>query len=182
MLADIISVLSMAYGKENGRDTLKYRMLGERGPIEYWGHEYVKHLAMEIGQEYRETMGDASGMDSGLSKMLDDIVRFFLDHNAEPDAVDLLITTEQLPRIVSVLKETDDIDRVCLYIISCVPFEAYPDDVVLLKTVHNIYRLRSKFPEALNISIRLNSPEMIKDDFDSCSDQYEIDYCLFYYN
>lgn len=171
MLADIISVLSMAYGKENGRETLKYRMLGENSAIEYWGHEYVKHLAMEIGQEYREVINEASGISEELSKIINDIVRFFLDHNAEPDAVDLLIGTEQLPRIITALKDNDDIDRVCLYILSCVPFEAYPDDEVLLKTVHNIYRSRSKFPEALSVSIRMNSPEMIKDDFDSCSDE-----------
>lgn len=171
MLADIVSVLSMAYGKANGRETLKYRMLGEKGVIEYWGHEYVKHLAMEIGQEYREVINEASGISEELSKIINDIVRFFLDHNAEPDAVDLLIGTEQLPRIVTALKDNDDIDRVCLYILSCVPFEAYPDDEVLLKTVHNIYRSRSKFPEALSVSIRMNSPEMIKDDFDSCSDE-----------
>ena len=171
MLADIISVLSMAYGKENGRETLKYRLLGERGSIEYWGHEYVKHLAMEIGQEYREVIGEASGLTEYISKIIDDIVRFFLDHNAEPDAVDLLISTEQLPRIISALKENDDIDRVCLYILSCVPFEAYPDDMVLLQCAHSIYRTRSKFPEALSVSIRLNSSEMIKDDFDSCTDE-----------
>lgn len=171
MLADIISVLSMAYGKENGRETLKYRLLGERGAIEYWGHEYVKHLAMEIGQEYREVINDATGISQELSKIIDDIVRFFLDHNAEPDAVDLLISTEQIPRIISALKENDDIDRVCLYILSCVPFEAYPDDSTLLRTVHSIYRSRSKFPEALSISIRMNSPEMIKNDFDSCPDE-----------
>ena len=70
MLADIISVLSMAYGKENGRETLKYRLLGERGSIEYWGHEYVKHLAMEIGQEYREVIGEASGLTEYISKIM----------------------------------------------------------------------------------------------------------------
>ncbi len=171
MLADIISVLSMAYGKENGRETLKYRLLGERGAIEFWGHEYVKHLAMEIGQEHRENINDVSEISGDLSKSINDIVRFFLDHNAEPDAVDLLISTEQVPRILSALKETDDVDRVCLYILSCVPFEAFPDDSILLKTVHNIYRSRSKFPDALSISIRMNSPEMIKDDFDSYPDE-----------
>ena len=171
MLADIVSVLSMAYAKENCRETLKYRLLGERGPIEYWGHEYVKHLAMEIGQEYREVIADVSGLTEDFSKIINDIVRFFLDHNAEPDAVDLLISTEQLPRMITALKENDDIDRVCLYILSCVPFEAYPDDTVLLKTVHSIYRARSKLPEALSVSIRLNSPEMIKNDFDSCTDE-----------
>ena len=161
----------MAYGRENGRETLKYRLLGERGVIEYWGHEYVKHLAMEIGQEYRENINEASNISENISKSIDDIVRFFLDHNAEPDAVDLLISTEQLPRISSALKESDDVDRVCMYILSCVPFEAYPDDTVLLNTVHYIYRSRSKYPEALSVSIRMNSPEMIKDDFDSCSDE-----------
>ena len=126
---------------------------------------------MEVGQEYREVIGDASGLTESLSNIINDIVRFFLDHNAEPDAIDLLISTEQLPRIIGALKENDDIDRVCLYILSCVPFEAYPDDTVLLKlsiafTVHAQSSL-----EALSVSIRMNSPEMIKDDFDSCTDE-----------
>lgn len=174
MLADIISILSMVYGKENNRDALKYRLLGAQGSIEEWGHEYVKHLAMEIGQEYKETIIEASNLVGDLSILLNTIIRFFLDHNAEPDAIDLLICTEQLPRIISALQATDDTDRVCRYILSCVPFETYPDDIVLLKTTHQIYRSSSKFPEALSISIRLNSSVMIKDDFDSCSDQYNL--------
>ncbi len=174
MLADIISVLAMAYGTAGKREALKYRLAGESGAVDEWGHEYVKHLAMEIGQEYKEFVGEMGGLDghSALSTLTNHIVRFFLDHNAEPDAVDLLVTCEQLPRLLHALNPaTDDIDRVCRYLISCAPFEPCPDDVALLMAAHDLYLLQGRFPEALNISIKLNRQDLIKSDFDTCLDK-----------
>lgn len=174
MLADIISVLAMAYSPAGKREALKYRLLGESGAVEEWGHEYVKHLAMEIGQEYKEVIGELGGLDghSALSTLTNHIVRFFLNHNAEPDAVDLLVACEQLPRLLHALNpETDDMDRICRYLISCAPFEACPDDVALLLIAHDLYLRQSRFPEALNIAIKLNRQDLIKSDFDGCPDK-----------
>lgn len=174
MLADIISVLAMAYSPAGKREALKYRMLGECGAVDEWGHEYVKHLAMEIGQEYKEVIGELGGLDghTAMSTLTNHIIRFFLDHNAEPDAVDLLVSCEQLPRLLHALNPaTDDMDRVCRYLVSCAPFEAYPDDELLLMTAHDLYLQQGRYPEALNIAIRLNRPELIKADFSSCPDK-----------
>lgn len=38
--ADIVSVLAMTMSEE--RECLKYRLLGQRGEIGDWGHEYVR--------------------------------------------------------------------------------------------------------------------------------------------
>lgn len=38
--ADIVSVLAMTMSEE--RECLKYRLLGQRGDIGDWGHEYVR--------------------------------------------------------------------------------------------------------------------------------------------
>jgi len=48
--ADVISVLAMTISE--GRDCLNYKILGVDGDIGEWGHEYVRHLAGEIAQEW----------------------------------------------------------------------------------------------------------------------------------
>lgn len=61
LFADILSVLAMTYSDTQSRGTLRYRLLSasllpsskhisEPG---LWGHEYVRHLAAELGEEYR---------------------------------------------------------------------------------------------------------------------------------
>ena len=48
-----------------------------------------------------------------------EIVPFFLSHNAEADAVDLLLELEAIERIVPLVGK-DTFARVCLYMVSCV--------------------------------------------------------------
>lgn len=42
-----------------------------------------------------------------------------------------------------------------------------PDDVQFLKTAHAIYVQHHKFPEALSLALRLNDPELIREDFNA---------------
>lgn len=44
---------------------------------------------------------------------------------------------------------------------------APPDDVQFLKTAHTIYVQHHKFPEALSLALRLNNPELIREDFNA---------------
>ncbi|GJN39261.1 hypothetical protein PR202_gb28366 [Eleusine coracana subsp. coracana] len=68
-MADILSGISLNNVRVEGeRESLKYRMMGSEGDIGSWGHEYVRNLAGEIAQEFQR-----------------------LQHNAEPEAVDLLM-------------------------------------------------------------------------------------------
>ncbi|KAI9877720.1 MAG: proteasome regulatory particle base subunit, partial [Watsoniomyces obsoletus] len=47
-LADMLSVLGMTYGDETKFETLKYRLLSKSDDLASWGHEYTRHLALEI--------------------------------------------------------------------------------------------------------------------------------------
>src|SRR5690242_1650041 len=58
-LADVMSVIGMTFSDEDRQDTLKFRLLAPSSDIESWGHEYVRHLALEIGEVY--TKRDAAG-------------------------------------------------------------------------------------------------------------------------
>ena len=50
MMADVLSLLAMTMGEDSVRESLSYKLLGSREDLGSWGHEYVRHLAGEIGR------------------------------------------------------------------------------------------------------------------------------------
>ncbi|KAJ3782807.1 armadillo-type protein [Lentinula aff. detonsa] len=186
--ADILSVLAMTYSDTQPRGTLKYRLLSAslrpaNSPLVdpgTWGHEYVRHLAAELGEEfeYREVQEDGTPSESespkiellgtveDLRSLAKECSTFLLSHNAEPDAVDLLQELEMIEAIVTLVDE-NTFDRVCQYMTRCVSFLPPPDDITFLQTVHKIYTQFQKFPEAIAIAIRLGDRDMVRDDFNA---------------
>jgi 26S proteasome regulatory subunit N1 len=139
----------MTYSDTQPRGTLRYRLLSASllptsstlSDPGSWGHEYVRHLAAELGEEYSfRTVGEtpdapASNKDDASAKgekpppapemtgTMEDLcalavqcATFFLSHNAEPDAVDLLEELEIVHKITE-LVDDDTYVRVCQYII-----------------------------------------------------------------
>ncbi|PNH02258.1 26S proteasome non-ATPase regulatory subunit 2 1B [Tetrabaena socialis] len=89
-LADVISVLATT--KELEREVLKYRLLGTPTDLGIWGHEYIRHLSGEIAEEYRvRREADAAAPVEDLMTLVKQIVPYHMTHNAEPEAVDLLL-------------------------------------------------------------------------------------------
>ncbi|KAJ3225375.1 proteasome regulatory particle base subunit [Clydaea vesicula] len=168
LLADILSVLSMTYAAADKRDCLRYRLEGSSESVGSWGHEYVRHLSLEIMHEfnYRQDKGENTEV---LLKLALELVPFFMKHNAEADACDLLLELESLDLLPKFV-DKNTFSRVCLYITSCVNYVPPPDDIAILKTAHQIYREQNQFTDSLGISIKLRDMNMIKDDFDSCTD------------
>lgn len=144
LFADILSVLAMTYSDTQPRGTLRYRLLSasllppsstisEPGS---WGHEYVRHLAAELGEEYiirqegEEAVSTPPDADADATAKpepikipgtIDDLralalecAKFFLSHNAEPDAVDLFVELEMVDRIAG-LVDINTFGRVCTY-------------------------------------------------------------------
>lgn len=132
------------------RESLKFKLLAQKDyetltaqnhpdakdDLGSWGHEFVRSLAGEIGREYAsrsltaDPHSDTPFMD--LLKMVDVIVPFNVSHNAEAEAIDLLIEVQRLKKIL----ELDSIDeknygRVCLYLVKSADFMADPDDYVV---------------------------------------------------
>lgn len=88
-LADVLSVIGMTFSDEDRQDTLKYRLLAPTQDISSWGHEYVRHLALEIGEVY----GKRIAADEPTADLVDlalALVPLFLKSNQEADAVDLM--------------------------------------------------------------------------------------------
>ena len=97
------------------------------------------------------------------------LVPYFLSHNAEADAVDILSELERIQEIPNYLDE-NTYQRVCLYMVSMVNLLTYPEDQQFLRTAHDIYKKYNKLPQAMVLAIRLNDLELIHKDFESTSD------------
>ena len=167
-LADMLSVLGMTYGDEEKLETLKYRLLSKSSDLGSWGHEYIRHLALELGQEYQNRLTDEREVQD-LVELALTLVPYFLSHNAEADAVDLLSELEMIEEIPRFLDE-NNFGRVCLYMVSMVNLLTFPEDHAFLKTAHDVYMKYNKVAQAIVLAIRLNDIELVRRDFHSTSD------------
>jgi 26S proteasome regulatory subunit N1 len=130
LFADILSVLAMTYSDTEPRGTLRYRLLAATLATETikdedpgsWGHEYVRHLAAELGEEYTARTEETLPVDTQLGTIEElhtlglRCAAFLLAHNAEPDAVDLLEELEIVARIAELVDE-NTYSRVCQYML-----------------------------------------------------------------
>lgn len=162
-LADTLSVLGMTYSDEDRLDSLKYRLLAPSKDFGSWGHEYMRHLALEIGQDFQKRLDDERDTDE-LTHLAMALVPFFLSHNAEADAVDLLSELEMIEKIQEHVDE-NTYQRVCLYMVSMVPLLTYPDNDKFLRSAHTIYVKYKQLTQAISLAIRLNDADLIRADF-----------------
>lgn len=89
-LADVISVLATT--RELSREVLRYRLVGSTTDLGIWGHEYIRHLSGEIAEEFKvRREADAGASVEDLMSLVKQIVPYHMTHNAEPEAVDLLL-------------------------------------------------------------------------------------------
>uniref|UniRef100_A0A6B2KY04 26S proteasome non-ATPase regulatory subunit 2 n=1 Tax=Arcella intermedia TaxID=1963864 RepID=A0A6B2KY04_9EUKA len=166
-LADVLSWLGMTLGATT-RDCLNFKLLGTEESVSLWGHEYVRHLCAEIGEEYNARTEAEKPIDD-LQKVIDESVTFLLSHNAETDACDLLMETERISSLTSFVGETN-YKRVCLYMESCAHYLTEPDDTQALRTVMNIYDKMNKTPEAIRLALALSDKEFIEQTWNSTED------------
>lgn len=169
-LADMLSVLGMTYGDEEDLQTLKFRLLarGKDEDLGSWGHEYIRHLALEIGKEYDKRLNNDNEV-SDLTELALSLVPYFLKHNAEADAVDLLSELEMIEELPKFLDE-ETYSRTCLYMSSMVNLLTYPEDQQFLRTAHDVYMKYGKTAQAMILAIRLNDLELIRQDLESTED------------
>lgn len=180
-LADVLSVLSMTMGDSSKCESLRFKLRGTSEQPHLWGHEYVRHLAGEIAQEYRSIIemdgamrDDVPSSDAEgslhlqpatlpeISRLVADIVPFLITSNAEPEAVDLLMEVNSLSGLVDHTDE-HNYNRVCLYLKSCIDYLPEQEDVEqLLKIAVDIYVKVGKLPDAMQVAIRKNDMDLIK--------------------
>lgn len=168
-LADVLSVLGMTTADQDKRKTLSYRLLAPSSDLGSWGHEYMRHLSLQIGQEYQARLDKDEDTDE-LTNITNELVPFFLQHNAEADAVDILSELEMIEDIPKYLNE-HTYARVALYMVSMVPLLPNPDNLHFLRTAYQIYSKYKQYTQAMAIAIRLNDQAIIQEAFNATDDK-----------
>ncbi|KAM0935489.1 putative armadillo-like helical, 26S proteasome non-ATPase regulatory subunit RPN1 [Dioscorea sansibarensis] len=167
-LADILSVLALTMSAEGERESLKYRLLGSEGDIGSWGHEYVRNLAGEISQEFTKRQYEDKPIDN-LMELVQQIVAFHMKHNAEPEAVDLLMEVEDLDLLVEHV-DASNYKRACLYLTSSSSYLPGPDDLLALDIAYTIYMKFDDLASALRIALFIDNSQYVKQVYTSTAD------------
>ncbi|CAK0782745.1 hypothetical protein CVIRNUC_005940 [Coccomyxa viridis] len=178
-LADVLSVLAITTAKEGERACLKYRLLGTKDAVASWGHEYIRSLSGEIGDEYHARREKEESVQD-LLDLVAQIVPFHMTHNAEPEAVDLLLETEKLEWLVQHV-DAKNYGRTCLYLTSCCAYLPEDDDSKVMQTAYQIYTKQKQYPDAMKVALMMNDQELVKKTFASCGDplvQKQLGYLL----
>ncbi|KAL2890395.1 26S proteasome regulatory subunit rpn-1 [Ceratocystis lukuohia] len=167
-LADVLSAIGMTFSDEDNQDTLKYRLLSPTTDIDSWGHEYVRLLALQIGEVFAKRITEEEPTNDLIDLALQ-LVPLFLKSNAEADAVDLLSELEIIDRLPEFLN-ADTYSRACLYLVSMVNLLTYPDNDLFLRTAYGIYIQYKQLTQAMTVAIRLNDVELITSTFAQTTD------------
>lgn len=167
LMADVLSVLAMTMAAPGSRECLKFKLVGTHVNVSSWGHEYVRSLSGEIAEEFNQRLLEAETEEDAhtedLLRLVDDILPFQMQHNAEAEAVDLLLEVRQLSKLVdSPVVDERNYERVCLYLIRSSNYIVDPEDLdVLYETTFSIYKTQKKFTDAMRVAIRMNSDEHV---------------------
>ncbi|ODN05575.1 26S proteasome non-ATPase regulatory subunit 2 [Orchesella cincta] len=166
--AEVISVLAMTIS--DGRDCLNYKLLGIERDIGEWGHEYVRHLAGEISQDWWEIKKEDSERREKLLQLATKIIPYNLSHNAEAEACDLAMELEHLELLEKYVDE-DSHQRVCQYMTSCVAYVPDPENERLLQSALKIFLKFNQWARALRVAMQLNDSNLVAEILNKCPDQ-----------
>ncbi|KAM3573375.1 hypothetical protein VYU27_004675 [Nannochloropsis oceanica] len=160
LLGDVLAVLAMTMATPGSRECLRFKLESNLGDLGSWGHEFVRSLAGEIGEEYtaRMTAEEPQPVED-LLVLVKDIVPFHILHNAFAEAVDLLLEVQRLPQLLE-LTSVDEANyqRICLYLLRCADFMSDPDDLEeMLVTAYELYRKQGSYADALRVAVKLNN-------------------------
>merc|ERR1712117_536613 len=109
------------------------------------------------------------GIRNTLVTMAKLIVPSQMKHHAEAEACDLLMEVEQLDDLQQYVDDSAH-NRVCLYLVSCVPYVPEPENTNLLKTALGIFRKFNQWPQAMRLALQLNDKALVEELFNSCPD------------
>ncbi|XAR72608.1 hypothetical protein NMG60_11019313 [Bertholletia excelsa] len=182
-LADILSVIAMTMSAEEEQGSLKYKLLGSKGDIGSWGHEYIRNLAREITQKYEKRLfkeEDADQFDAIL-ELAEQIVAFSMQHKAEYEAVDLSL--EVRPMSYLLIINSTSLSLIHIYVQAyththtyvCIStscrYLAEGDDLAALEFTHLNYLKFEDYSSALRVALFADNMQHVKQIFMSCNDR-----------
>jgi len=173
LMADLLAVLAMTMSEPGSHEILHFKKQGTINDLGSWGHEFVRALAGELGAEYTarqlsDKKGRKDNFTADLISLVDEIVPFHLQHNAYAEAVDLLIETQSISKLLGnyplrpekTLVDDSNFKRVCLYLLRCGTYIADPDDLKCLRqSAFQIYRRHGYCSAALGVALKMGDDD-----------------------
>lgn len=150
----------VASEKEDDTEALQFCLQGTRRELVGWGHEYLRCLAGQIAQEYEIRIQANKSVDE-INQLVDQIIPEFINHNEEPEAVDLLLEVERLNALID-FTNPNNFQRVCNYLLSCSDYAADTEEMQqTFRTAFDIYRKFKRYPEAMRVAQKMNNMDLI---------------------
>lgn len=128
-------------------------------------------MAGEISEAYHDRQADGEPTDDLLS-LVKQIVPYHMAHNAEPEAVDLLVEVERLDLLTQYVDE-GNCRRTCLYLTNCHLYLPEPENTIVLRTSHEVYMKMGMFHDALRVALKINEKDVIEETFATCDNPLE---------
>jgi len=174
-MADLLSVLSMT-NSEGKREVLTYRLESKDQGLSFeeWGHEYVRHIVLDVGTLYQEitTEENHDPKDPRLQEikaLIPTLCSYLIQHKTE-EACDLLLEVEQLDLILEHVTPLN-YERITLYLVSCSDYLHIPVNRNALVICYKIFMKLEKPIRSLRMAIKLDDSEKVKDIFLAYEDE-----------
>ena len=105
-----------------------------------------------------------------INGMVDQIIPEFINHNEEPEAVDLLLEVERLSALIDFTNE-NNFERVCNYLLSCSDYAADTEEMQqTFRTAFDIYSKFKRYPMAMRVAQKMNNMDLINQLMNECKD------------
>lgn len=168
-VCDLLSYLGTIYGVAGACDCLHFKLQGSTADLDTWGHEFANHLCAEVSSEYSSFMDEEKDI-SHLTPIVDMVLPYLFQHNSEPEAVDLLMDTENVGKLVEFADDTN-YKRLCNYLLQCANYVPEPEDNEYRKVVVDIYQKLSQHGDALRVAMAMHDLELVTSIFEECEDE-----------
>eukprot|EP00657_Telonema_sp_P-1_P011677 TRINITY_DN704_c0_g1_i1.p1 TRINITY_DN704_c0_g1~~TRINITY_DN704_c0_g1_i1.p1 ORF type:complete len:858 (-),score=260.79 TRINITY_DN704_c0_g1_i1:183-2756(-) len=168
-LADLLSYLGTIHGAEGASECLHYKLEGNTADLDVWGHEFSNHLCAEVSTEYA-TFTDTGKDTSHLTAIVDMLLPYLFQHNSEPEAVDLLMETEDVEKLIGFADETN-YKRLCNYLLQCSNYVPEPEDNQYRQVVADIFCKLNKPGDAMRVAMAMQDVELVTKIFEECEEE-----------
>ena len=159
----------MIFGEAGARSSLYYLLKGTNQDFTEWGHEYVSNLSRDLGQEY-EIRLENNEPNEELLQIVDKIVPYFVQNNAEHDAIDLLLIVDKLEDIKGYVA-APNFSKVYMYLSAVCGYSSDQDELVkILNILYDLSLKLSEYTIAFRMAIKLDDHDKIREVFAECPD------------
>jgi 26S proteasome regulatory subunit N1 len=160
---DILSFLAMTLDVKitgSAEASLTHKLMGNREDFSSWGHDYVRQLSGSISSTYATHVARPD-----LDALVSLIIPYYMKHNSEVDACDLLLEIGDVQRLVQYVDRTSA-PRVCEYLETCAPYLNEGETQRVLDVVLAIFRGVHMPFSAMRLALRLNNTTVAQEIFD----------------